>query len=120
MPAAGEEPEQPPAQLKIWVKVVEAHAVRTWVAIILTTFAGLSLLILTAGAVWNTIANPEITDLSANFMTVISGALGVIFGALSGFLGNQALTDKGGAGPLSDDQITLEVDDQTKPEDKEP
>ena len=61
-------------QPRIWVKVVEAHAVRTWVAIILTTFAGLSLLTITVGAVWNTLANPEVTDLSANFMTVISGA----------------------------------------------
>ena len=106
------EPEQP----KIWVKVVEAHAVRTWVAVILTTFAGLSLLTLTAGAVWNTVANPEVTDLSANFMTVISGALGVIFGALSGFLGNQALQDKQtGKDVASDSDMTLHVENPDKP-----
>jgi hypothetical protein len=105
-------------QPKIWVKVVEAHAVRTWVAVILTTFAGLSLLVLTAGAVWNTITNPEVTDLSANFMTVISGALGVIFGGLSGFLGNQALSDKQtGQKVMGDEDITLHVDD---PKDEEP
>lgn len=104
-------------QPKIWVKVVEAHATRTWVAIILTTFAGLSLLVLVIGAVWNTVANPEVTDLSANFMTVISGALGVIFGGLSGFLGNQALQDKKGDPVLGDDSMTLHVDDQTKPPD---
>lgn len=105
-------------QPKIWVKVVEAHAVRTWVAVILTTFAGLSLFVLTAGAVWNTIANPEVTDLSANFMTVISGALGVIFGALSGFLGNQALQDKQtGKDVASDSDMTLHVEN---PEPEEP
>ena len=108
---------QPNEQPKIWVKVVEAHAVRTWVALILTTFAGLSLLTLTAGAVWNTLTNPEVTDLSANFMTVISGALGVIFGGLSGFLGNQALQDKKNGAPLGDENITLHVDDQSKPDD---
>ena len=101
------DPEQP----KIWVKVVEAHAVRTWVAVILTTFAGMSLLTITVGAVWNVIANPEVTDLSANFMTVISGALGVIFGGLSGFLGNQALQDKKtGENVASDDHMTLHVE----------
>lgn len=107
-----------PNQPAIWVKVVEAHAVRTYVAIILTTFAGLSLLTLTIGAVWNTVSNPTVTDLSANFMTVISGALGVIFGGLSGFLGNQALTEKkNGQRPLGDDQITLHIDDHTEPPD---
>ena len=104
-------------QPKIWVKVVEAHAVRTWVAVILTFFAGLSLFVLTAGAVWNTIANPEVTDLSANFMTVISGALGVIFGGLSGFLGNQALQDKNtGETVAGDENMTLHIEDPDEPE----
>jgi hypothetical protein len=109
-------PEEQPQQPKMWVRVVEAHATRTWVAIILTTFAGLSLLTITVGAVWNVIANPEVTDLSANFMTVISGALGVIFGGLSGFLGNQALQDKKDGVP-GDENITLHVEDETKQKD---
>jgi hypothetical protein len=103
------EGEQP----KIWVRVVEAHAIRTWVALILATSAGVSLVALVVGAVWNTVANPEVTDLSANFMTVISGSLGVIFGGLSGFLGGQAMQQGKNGGPAAPD-IALEVEDLSK------
>ena len=107
-------PEPP----KIWVRVVEAHAIRTWVALVLSVSAGVSLVALVIGAVWNTVANPEVTDLSANFMTVISGSLGVIFGGLAGFLGGQALEKKADDGtPPSPLDTTLElgIDDQSKP-----
>ena len=106
------EGEQP----KIWVRVVEAHAIRTWVALILASSAGISLITLVVGAVWNTVANPEVTDLSANFMTVISGSLGVIFGGLAGFLGGKAFEEnKGGPPDKLDTTMGLQVDDRSKP-----
>jgi hypothetical protein len=106
------EPEQP----KIWVRVVEAHAIRTWVALILAASAGISLIALVVGAVWNTIANPEVTDLSANFMTVISGSLGVIFGGLAGFLGGKAFEEnKGGPPDKLDTTMGIGIDDRSKP-----
>lgn len=114
------EPEQP----KIWVRVVEAHAIRTWVALILAGSAGVSLVALVVGAVWNTVANPEVTDLSANFMTVISGSLGVIFGGLAGFLGGQQLekqnTDDGKPPSPLDTTMELGIDDQSKPPGENP
>ena len=100
-------------QPKIWVRVVETHATRTWVAIILSVSGGLSLNILVSGAVWNTLANPEVTDLSSNYMTAIAGVMNVVFTGLVGYLGYQvgaeSKTKQGEV--LHDDDITLEVEE---------
>ena len=109
MSVPGQNDESKP---KLWVRVVEAHATRTYIALILAVSAGLSLIILTAGAVWNTVANPEITDISANFMTAISGPLGAIFAGLTGYLGyQQGSQSQAAAGkPLHDGEIVFDVD----------
>ena len=110
---------EPPVRPEMWVKVVEAHAAKTWIGIILATSAGISLVSVAVGAVWNTIANPEVTDLSANFMTLLGTSMGTLFGGLVGFISGQAFSKKNGHGEvIPESDMTLHVKDHTKP--KEP
>jgi membrane protein DedA with SNARE-associated domain len=97
---------------KIWVRIVEAHATRTWVAIIFAFSAGISVIILVVGGVWNTIANPGNPDLTNNFTTAIASTLGVLVGSLASYIGNPPQSSTRRVG-LPDDQITLDVEDDT-------
>lgn len=99
---------------KIWVRVVEAHATRTWVAVILALAAGISTIILVAAGAWNTIANPGVEDLSSNFTAAISSTLGVLVGALSAYVGNATASARHGPEPLRDDEIKLQVEGNEK------
>jgi hypothetical protein len=101
---------------KIWVRVIESHAARTYVAVILAVSAGLSLVILVASAMWNVVANPEVQDLSPNYASAISATLGVLVGALATYVGTGAVSQPGKPGePLRDDDIVLGVDNPTDP-----
>lgn len=98
-------------QPKLWVRVAEAHSTRTWVAVILAVSAGISLILLVGGGMWNTISNPEVTDLSSNYASAISATLGVLVGALATYVGTSAQSAPLKPGePLRDDDITLDVD----------
>jgi len=94
---------------KIWVRVVEAHATRTWVAVILAMGASISIIILVAAGMWNTISNPEVTDLSNNYTAAISSTLGVLVGALAAYVGHSPQQQNPNS-PPKDDEITLQVD----------
>jgi hypothetical protein len=94
---------------KIWVRVVEAHATRTWVAVILAAAAGISLIIIVSAAMWNTVANPEVTDLASNYASVISATLGVLVGSLATYVGNSA-TQTPSDKPPRDDEFVLPKD----------
>lgn len=111
-----EKPEQP----KIWVKVVEAHAMKTWIGVILATSAGISLVAVAVGAVANTVFNNEVSDLSANFMTLLGSSMGTLFGGLVGFISGQAVERKNGkdgdsSAPIAESDMTLHVKDHTEP-----
>ena len=108
---ADKKPEQP--RHKLWIRVAETHAALVWVAIILALGATISLVSLVVAASINTIANPEVTDLSANFMTVISGGLGVLLGGLSSFLGvPQGMTNQAKPGEFpGDEDLVLDVEE---------
>ena len=100
----------PADQPKLWVRVVEAHAARTLVAVILAISAGLSLIILVAAGMYNTLANPEVTDLSSNYTAAISSTLGVLIGSLATYVGNSAISSPKNGGPaIRDNNITLDV-----------
>jgi len=101
---------------QIWVRVVQTHAARTWVAVILAVSAGLSLIILVASAMWNVVANPDVQDLSPNYASAISATLGVLVGALATYVGTGASSQPGKPGePLRDDDLTLDVLPPTDP-----
>lgn len=101
---------------KIWVRVVESHATRSWVAVILALGASISLMLLVGAGMWNTIANPEVTDLSPNYASAISATLGVLVGSLATYVGTGASSRPGEPGePLRDDDIRLDVDNPTDP-----
>lgn len=106
-------------QPRLWVRVVEAHATRTWVAVILAVAVGLSIVMLVAGAAWNTIANPEIVDLSSNYTAAISSTLGVLVGALAAYVGNSPNTPKGKDDPLKDDEMVFDVEQPIDTKDDE-
>jgi hypothetical protein len=105
-------PERKP---KIWVRVVEAHAQRTWVAVILSVAGGVSLVMLVAGAVWNTVATPGVTDLATNFSSTIATILGTLIGSLAGYIAGSAVSAPGvSESPppgLRDDEIVLDVEE---------
>ena len=94
---------------RLWVRVVEAHATRTWVAVILAMAAGVSLIIIVSAAMWNTVANPQVTDLASNYASVISATLGVLVGSLATYVGNSA-TQQDLTKPPKDDQIIFDVE----------
>ena len=94
---------------KLWVRVVEAHATRSWVAVILAISAGLSLVILVTAGMWNTLSNPETTDLSSNYASVITATLGVLVGSLATYVGNSP-TQRNPNTPPSDDELILDVE----------
>lgn len=97
---------------KLWVRVVEAHAARVWLAIILGVFAGLSLLVISVGSVWNNLANPAVNDLAGNYNTLLASVLSLIFGGLVGFLGGsaqQTYEAKPGEVPVDED-LVLDID----------
>lgn len=107
------EPQQP----RLWVRVVEAHAVRTWVALILAISAGLSIVILVTAGVVNVIANAAVTDLSSNFTAAISSTLGVLVGALATYVGNAPgpTSTRGSAEEFpKDDQLVLDLEQPPK------
>ena len=98
-------------QPKIWVRVVETHATRTWVAIILAISAGASMILLVGAAMWNVISNPDVQDLSPNYSSAISATLGVSGGCpgyLCGTVGQLTAWQYGC--PLHDDDITLDLE----------
>lgn len=101
---------------RLWVRVVEAHATRSWVAVILASCAGVSLIMLTAAGMWNTVANPGVTDLAPNYSSVITATLGVLIGSLATYVGTAPRPDK--SDPPADDELVLDVehDDPPKPE----
>ena len=102
---------------KLWVRVVEAHAARVWLAIILGVFAGLSLLVIAVGSVWNNLANPEVNDLAGNYNTLLASVLSLIFGGLVGFLGGstqQTHEARPGEFPIDED-LTLDIDPSDDP-----
>ncbi len=101
-------------QPKIWVRVVESHATRTWVAVILAVSAGVSLMMLTAAGMWNTVANPGVTDLAPNYSSVITATLGVLVGSLATYVGTAPRPEK--HTPPADDEIVLDVDPPPPPE----
>ena len=47
---------------------MEAHATRSWVAIILASVVGLSIVMLTAAGIYDTLASPGDTDLSSSYV----------------------------------------------------
>lgn len=94
---------------RLWVRVVEAHATRTWVAVILALSAGVSLVLLVAAGMWNTVANPGVTDLAPNYSSAITATLGVLVGSLATYVGSAPRQEK--AQPPADDEIVLDVDD---------
>jgi hypothetical protein len=100
---------------KIWVRIIEAHAARTYVAVILAIGVSLSLLLVAAG-MWNTISNPSVTDLSPNYASAISATLGVLVGSLATYVGQSATSNPKPGEPLKDDQIVFD----TKPPDEKP
>ena len=101
--------DQSPKQPRIWVRVVEAHATRSWVAVILAASAGLSIFTLTLAAMWNTISDPKLNDLSSNYSSVITSTLGVLVGSLATYVGN-APTQQDPNIPPRDDEVILDVD----------
>lgn len=106
-----DQPERP----KFLIRVVEAHAARTYVAVILASSAGLSLVILVASAMWNVIANPEVQDLSPNYSSAISATLGVLVGALATYVGQSATATPRPGEPLRDDEFVIDVDHPDEP-----
>ena len=100
---------------KIWVRVVEAHATRTWVAVILAVGASLSIVLLVAAGMWNTIANPEVTDLASNYTAAISSTLGVLVGALATYVGSSPQSQDPNI-PPKDDEMVFEVEHPDEPE----
>ena len=102
-------------QPKIWVRVVETHATKAWVAIILAFGASISLVLLVGAGMWNTISNPEVEDLSPNYASAISATLGVLVGSLATYVGQMGASTPKTGDPLRDDDITLDVEPPEPP-----
>lgn len=62
--------------------------VRDRVALVLALGAGLSVAFLSVAALIVAVADPT-SDMSPDFASVITGTLGVMIGALAGYLGNR-------------------------------
>lgn len=97
-------------QPQVWVKVAEAHALKTIMGLVLVVCSGLSLVILTLGAVWPTFTDREVTDISQSYLTLLGTNLGVIFGGIIGFLSGEAVTKKKNGETISEGDMTLRVD----------
>lgn len=60
---------------------------RDAVALILAVCAGLSILALTLAALFDALSDPEQAGLSQEYMSLLTGTLGVLVGALAGYVG---------------------------------
>jgi hypothetical protein len=60
---------------------------RDWVALILASTAGLSVLLLTAASLYDALADPEQAGITEAYASLLTGTLGVLIGALAGYIG---------------------------------
>jgi hypothetical protein len=100
---------EPPA---IWVRVIQTHALKAWMGLTLAVCAGLSLVIISGGAVWNTVANPDVKDLSEGFLTLLGTSLGTVFGGIIGYLSAQNAVNKESGDAINDGDLTLQVPEE--------
>jgi len=96
---------------QLWVKVVANHSIKTYMGLVLAVCSGLSLVVIACGAVWNTVANPAVTDLSEGFLTLLGTSLGTIFGGIIGYLSGQQFTNPETGEKLSEGDIALRIDE---------
>lgn len=73
------------------------NTVRDRVAMVLAASTGLSLLLLTGAGLWDAFSNPD-SQLSEAYSSLLTGTLGVMVGALAGYIGG-----RGGPVPVIDE-----------------
>ena len=98
---------------RLWIRVVETHAAKVWCIVILTLTIGFAVDILALGAVWNTIANHDVSDLGSNFNTLLASVLSVGMGGIIGFLSGQAAEQTRRAKPgefPGDEDLILDIE----------
>lgn len=59
------------------------------VALVLAATAGLSVLLLTAAALYDALADPVQAGISEAYSALLTGTLGVVIGALAGYIGGR-------------------------------
>lgn len=96
---------------QIWVKVVQSHALKTYMGLVLVVCSGVSLVLLTIGAVWPTFTDASVTDISQSYLTLLGTNLGVIFGGIIGFLSGENVAKKKNGEALPESDITLHVEE---------
>lgn len=66
---------------------------RDLVALVLALAAGLSVLALTLAALYDALADPSRAGLSQAYSSLLTGTLGVMIGALAGYIGGRSRPD---------------------------
>ena len=62
---------------------------RDYVALVLAVAAGTSVVALTLAALWDALSDPENSGLSTAYTSLLTGTLGVMIGALAGYIGGR-------------------------------
>lgn len=62
---------------------------RDYVALVLATTAGLSVFALTCAALYDALADPAQAGISSAYSSLLTGTLGVLIGALAGYIGGR-------------------------------
>jgi hypothetical protein len=93
---------------------------RDAVALVLATCAGLSVLALTLAGLYDALADPAQAGISEAYSSLITGTLGVLVGALAGYIGGRHDLESGSAGVDPKRDETAGRDEQSAPEPPDP